>query len=181
MKRLTLFAALLLTALLATACSRELTEETALEKLSSLSEFRAPFFAPMRIGEMVLTNEKAESADQFIRDTYGPLLDAGVLDVTVTDRSSWRAVILIELTDKGKAMCDNRRGNDHQAYVQVCYMVPCEIRGMLAVTPDKVVECTYAFAERNITPFGTFLGYTDGTQHIDTRTFVRSGSSWQVQ
>lgn len=164
-----------------TSCNRELTPEKALTLIQEQEEFQMPYYAPMRIGEQVLTGENHKNPDPYIRKHYGTLIDAGLIEVKKTDSNSWRTVIDVQLTAKGRAMCDDRRTTEREAYVQVCRMVPVRIEEFRTVTEGRVVECTYRFEEQEITPFGTCQGFTQGRSYKDKRTLVRARGSWHVQ
>lgn len=163
------------------SCSRELTPEDALKQIVAQDEFQMPYYAPMRIGESVLTGDNHKNSQQYIRKHYGPLIDAGLVEVKNADRNTWRTVIDVQLTDKGKAMSDGRRTTEKEAYVQVCNMVPVKIEEFRTVSEGNVIECTYWFEERDITPFGAYKGFQAGRSYKDKRTFVRSRGSWRVQ
>ncbi|MDE6500022.1 MAG: hypothetical protein K2K83_04880 [Rikenella sp.] len=168
-------------ATLLVACSRELTPEYAFRQISEQGEFRMPYYAPMRIGEQVLTGENHKQSQQYVRKQFGSLIDAGLVEVKTTDRNMWRTVIDVQLTEKGRAMSDPRRAKDKEAYVQVCRMVPVRIEEFRTVAEGKVVECSYCFEEQDITPFGHYKGFKQGRSYKDKRTFVRSRGSWQIQ
>lgn len=163
------------------SCSRELTPEDALKQIVAQDEFQMPYYAPMRIGESVLTGDNHKNSQQYIRKHYGPLIDAGLVEVKNADRNTWRTVIDVQLTAKGKAMSDGRRTTQKEAYVQVCNMVPVKIEEFRTVSEGNVIECTYWFEERDITPFGTYKGFQAGRSYKDKRTFVRTRGSWRVQ
>lgn len=163
------------------SCSKELTEKDALDKITAQEEFQNPYYAPMRVGEMVLTGNNYKNVDGYIQKHYGQLIQEGLLSVEQADRNSWRTVIDIQLTEKGLAMSDKRRGDQQKAYVAVCQMVPVKIDELRIVTEDKVIECSYTFEEQDITPFGKFLKFQEGRSYTDTRTFVRARGSWHVK
>ncbi len=173
--------ALLAGLFLLVGCGSELTSEAALEQIARSEEFQHPFYAPMRVGEQVLIDEDHRQCDRYIEKNYAPLIQAGLVEVKKTDQNSWRTVIDVCLTDAGKKMADTRRGDKKQVYVQVCRMVPCQVKELLPVTENEVIDCRYGFAEREITPFGAYLGYKEGNEHQDTRTFVRSFSGWKLK
>lgn len=166
---------------LLTSCNRELTPEKALTIIQEQDEFQMPYYAPMRIGEQVLTGDNHKNPDQYIRKHYGSLIDAGLVEVKKADSNSWRTVIDVQLTAKGRAMCDGRRTTEREAYVQVCRMVPVKIEEFRTVTEGRVVECSYRFEEQEITPFGVCQGFTQGRSYKDKRTFVRARGSWHVE
>lgn len=163
------------------SCSKELTPEEALKQIAAQSEFQMPYYAPMRIGESVLTGDNHKNSRQYIRKHYGSLINAGLVDVRAADRNTWRTVIDVRLTAKGRAMSDARRSTEREAYVQVCRMVPVRIEEFRTVSEGNVVECVYVFEEREITSFGTYKGFQTGRSYRDKRTFVRSRGSWHLQ
>lgn len=176
-----LWSGLVLCMVWSVSCSRELTPEDALKQLVAQDEFRMPYYAPMRIGEMVLTGDNHKNSRQYIRKHYGALIDAGLVEVKSTDRNSWRTVIDVQLSAKGRAMSDNRRSTAREAYVQVCRMVPVKIEEFRTVSEGNVIECSYSFEERDITLFGACKGFREGRSYKDKRMFVRSRGSWHVQ
>lgn len=163
------------------SCSRELTPESALEQILAQGEFRMPYYAPMRIGESVLTGENHKDSEGYIRKHYGTLIDAGLVEVSVPERNTWRTVIDVQLSQKGLAMSDKRRSTDKEAYVQVCRMVPVEIDEFRTLSEGNIIECGYSFEEREITPFGAYKGFRQGRSYKDKRTFVRARGSWHVK
>lgn len=180
--RLTLWGALLAWGGALVSCAdKELTPEYAFERIAERGEFRMPYYAPMRVGEQVLTRENHETYQQYIRKHYGALIDAGLVEVRATDRNSWRTVIDVRLTSKGEAMTDPRRTTPKEAYVQVCRMVPVRIEELRTVAEGEVVECAYLFEEREISPFGRFLGFQQGRTYPDKCTFVRTRRAWNIQ
>lgn len=181
-RRLTLWSVLLLWGGGLVSCAdRELTPEYAFERIAERGEFRMPYYAPMRVGEQVLTRDNHETYQQYIRKHYGALIDAGLVEVRAADRNSWRTVIDVRLTPKGEAMTDPRRKTPKEAYVQVCRMVPVRIEGLRTVAEGEVVECAYLFEEREISPFGRFLGFQQGRTYSDKCTFVRTRRTWNIQ
>lgn len=176
-----IFAGIIVTVIVLTSCSSELTRQDALEQIASQEEFRKPYYAPMRIGELVLTGDNHKKSDQYIRKHYGKLIDAGLVTVECADRNSWRSVIDVQLTAKGKAMSDSRRNKPKEAYVQVCRMVPTQIEEFRTLSEGHIIECTYVFAEKEVTPFGHYQGFQDGRTYKDKRTFVRARGSWRVK
>lgn len=164
-----------------TSCSRELTPEAALEQIAAQAEFRMPYYAPMRIGEVVLTGDNHKDAQGYIRKHYGMLIDAGLAEVAVADRNTWRTVIDVQLSEKGRTMADGKRSSEREAYVPVCRMVPVRIDELRTLSEGEIVECAYTFEERDITPFGVCKGFQPGRAYKDTRTFVRARGSWHVK
>ncbi len=180
-RRMVLWAAALVCAGAFVSCSRELTPEYAFEQIAEQGEFRMPYYAPMRIGEQVLTRENHQNSQAYIRKNYGSLIDAGLVEVRKAERNMWRTVIDVQLTEKGRGMSDPRRSSDKEAYVQVCRMVPVRVEEFRTISDDRVVECSYVFEERDITPFGHYKGFQQGRAYKDKRIFVRSRGSWKIQ
>lgn len=173
--------ALVLCLAMLVSCSKELTPEDALKQIAAQDEFQMPYYAPMRVGELVLTGDNHKNSAQYVRKHYGPLIDAGLVEVGIADRNTWRTVIDVQLTPKGRAMSDARRATDKEAYVQVCRMVPVRIQEFRTVSEGNVIECSYVFEEREITPFGAYKGFQQGRSYKDKRTFVRARGAWHVQ
>lgn len=163
------------------ACSGELTQEDALKQIVAQDEFQSPYYAPMRIGELVLTGENHKKCQDYIRKHYGKLIDAGLVAVECSDRNTWRSVIDIQLTEKGKAMADSRRSTPKEVYVHVCRMVPVQIEEFRTLSEGNIIECTYLFAEKEVTPFGDYSGFQEGRTYKDKRTFVHARGSWRVK
>lgn len=166
-------------ALTISSCSKELTKESAMEKLKPLDEFSHPYYAPLQVGEMVLTDDGHTSSEHYIQQNYGTLIAAGLLQVDNSVRNSWRTVLKVELTPQGIAMSDPRRANATTAYVQVCRMIPDSIEKLEVIDPDQTIDCHYRFTETDITPFGRHLGFSDGRIHRDKLRFVRN-TGWNV-
>lgn len=163
------------------SCARELTPESAFKQIAEQEEFQMPYYAPMRVGEQVLTGENHKNSQSYVRKHYGPLIDAGLVEVKTANRNTWRTVIEVALTPKGRAMSDPRRTTAKEAYVQVCRMVPVRVVELRTVAENRVVECAYLFEEREITPFGRYKGFQQGRSYPDKRTFVRAHGTWQIQ
>lgn len=163
------------------SCSKELTHKAALSELAALPEFQKPYYAPMRVGELVLTGTNHKDTPGYIRTHYGLLIGAQLLTVQEIDRNSWRSVIDIQLTDKGLERSDPRRRSEKEAYVEVCRMVPVRIDTLRVLSPDQIIECDYTFQEQRITPFGVFRGFEQGREYQDTRIFIRARGSWRVK
>lgn len=169
----------ILSAVALSSCSHDLTKDSALAKLTALEVFQAPYFAPLNVGEVVLTARQHANPAEYIRSEYGPLIEAGLVKVEQTDRNSWRTVLRIELTPKGRSISDPRRATDHKVYVQVCRLVPVSVDTLLVVDPERTIKCAYTFTEQQTTPFGLKMGFSDGRKHRDSLTFLRSGS-WNI-
>lgn len=171
----------LLTALtMLTSCSREMDHTYALEQLTAQTEFTNPYYAPFRIGEVVLTGENFKNSDAYIRENYGALIDAGLVTVEYADNNSWRSVIDVKLTPQGTAMSDPRRSDDREAYVHVCTMVPTTVKELRTLAEKQVIECTYTFEQRELTPFGIHRGFAEGQSYQDKRLFVYSRGKWRL-
>lgn len=171
----------LLISLLLTSCAGPLTKEKATEQLSASSEFSTPFYAPLHIGKQILTADNHDNPQSFIKDKYGLLIDAELLEVKIEKSNSWRTTIHIGLTEKGRAMSDTRRADDEHVYVEVCRLMISSIDTLKPISQDgKVVECGFRFQEDNITPFGQHLGFQQGRTHSTKRTLVRSSGSWDI-
>ena len=60
------------------SCSKELAPEEALINIVEQPEFQVPYFAPIRVGEQVLTGDNHKNSDEYIRkhrDLLGVSLD----------------------------------------------------------------------------------------------------------
>ncbi len=163
------------------SCSGELTSESALEQIAAQAEFRMPYYAPMRVGEVVLTGDNHKDSKGYIRKHYGPLIDAGLAEVAVADRNTWRTVIDVRLSEKARAMVDGGRSTEREAYVPVCRMAPVRIDEFRTLSEEGIVECAFTFEERDITPFGLCKGFQQGREYKDKRTFVKARGSWHVK
>lgn len=162
------------------SCSSPLDSDGALERLVALEEFQAPYYAPLRVGEMVLTGDNHTNSDKYIDKHYAPLIQAGLVQVDRSDRNSWRTVIDVQLTEQGRRLSDPRRKTARKEYVRVCKLVPSQIDSIENVPEQNSATCAYTFVEQDITPFGKYLGFAQDRTHKDRRTFVRTGGSWKV-
>lgn len=151
----------LLTLVLLVACAQPLTPETALERLRALPEYQTMFFAPFHIGRVVLTSENHVGADKYISEKYGKLIADGLLTVEKKDKNAWRTVLQVSLTEAGMALCDPRRTDEEHAFVAVCRVAPMAVDTLMPVGEDSVM-CKYQIQQREVTPFGLFLGFEEG-------------------
>lgn len=174
------YAALIVASLLTVACSSELTQESALKQLQELPEFQQPFYAPFHIGREVLSGDDHKQADQYIRNHLGKMIDAQVVQCKAIDKNSWRTVIEITLSEKGRSLSDPNRSTSNQCYVQVCKVTPNQVTAIREIEPGKKMEVDYTFIESDITPFGEHLEFKDGRTHKDTRVFEKSGFDWNI-
>lgn len=165
---------------LTTACkSNAPTADQVLETLKSSQYFTASFFAPMEIGRQVLTEEDHKNPQSYINSKYKQLLGAGLIKVETIQKNAWRTVLSTSITENGKQYLDPRRSSDEHAYVMVCNLVPSEIIKIdtLGVASDTIIY-SYKFIESEVTPFGEFLGYQTGKQHMGKALAIRSGRGW---
>lgn len=142
-------------------CQSKISEENALAKLQSLSQYNCYYYAPMHIGRAVLTGENHDNPDKYIASKYGKLIDKGLIKVTVNGKNAWRTSIDISLTDAAKSMCDGRRSDAEHAFVAVCKVRPITVDTVIVHAKDSV-ECKYVIQQSDVTDFGEFLGYQNG-------------------
>lgn len=176
--RITIFSLL---ALLCSSCSETLTNELIMEKLTQLTEYKTPFYAPFHIGSELLSGEDNANAQGYIDNHLGELVKAGLITVKISDKNSWRTTIKIDLTEAGKILSDPGRSTSENIYVQACRVAPCAIDSMVVVEPDKLIKVAYKFKVSDVTPFGTHLNFANGTTYSDLRHFVRQGGKWVAQ
>lgn len=173
--------------MLLTSCAGDFSPQHALNTIAGQTEFENSFCAPLHIGREVLTAEAHKSPNEYIMNKYGNLVKAGLIKVDVGEKNSWRTVINVTLTEGGRAMVNHTRtdkhfeatGEDHVFYVAVCDLVPEKAATVDTVSIDTV-GLNYTIIERNITPFGSFLGFVDGRSHNHKRLFVRKTFSWDL-
>lgn len=167
-------------ALVLTACTGELTREKAAEAIASQTEFQTPIHAPMHFATHVLTGENHTDPKAYIRSKYGVLIDEGLLVAKLGASNSWRTILNIELTDKGLEMEDKARRVDDMLYMQACRMVVDSVLSLETVGNGDTVLCRYRISQRELTPFGTHLGFTEGRTHLHERQFVKGTFSWEL-
>lgn len=144
--------------LIAISCSREVTKEDALTRISTMNQYQTMYFAPMHIGRQVLTGENHNAPQIFIDKTYGKLITEELVEVKTKERNAWRTVIHITLTEKGLSMTDPRRSDNEHAFVAVCKVVPVAIDTIIPLGQDSLT-CHYVIQQQEITPFGETLGF----------------------
>lgn len=178
----------LLASLLLTSCAGEFTPEEALVTIASQSEFTDSFCAPLHIGREVLTAENHKDPKAYVESKYGVLVRAGLVKAEIGEKNSWRTVINVTLTDEGRKMVNQKRtdehckvtGEDHVFYVAACRLAPEKMIKVDTVSSDTL-RIDYLIVERDITPFGEFLGFVDGRSHPHQRTFAKGTFSWDLQ
>lgn len=151
-----------------TACG-PMTKEDALDELSEKEVYNQYFFAPIHIGKQVAALDEGVSLDSYIEEHYGLLQSAGLIEIEILTRSSWRNVYSVSLTDKGKELCDKDKSDDEHAFVAVFKVVPVSVDTLIPLE-DGRVECKYVIEQRDLTPFGTFLEFEQGRKYhlVDT-------------
>lgn len=167
-------------ALILTACAGELTREKAAEAIASQTEFQTPIYAPMHFATHVLTGENHTDPKAYIRSKYGVLIDQGLLVAKLGASNSWRTILNIELTDKGLEMEDADRRVDDMLYMQACRMAVDSVLLLEPVGSGDTILCRYQISQRELTPFGTHLGFTEGRTHLHERRFVKGTFSWEL-
>lgn len=175
-------------AILLVGCAGEFSSDEALSTIASQNEFTESFCAPLHIGREVLTAENHKDPKAYVDGKYGSLIRAGLLKVDIGEKNSWRTVIDVTLSDEGRKMVNTKRtekhmeltGEDHVFYVAVCRLAPEKMISVDTVSADTM-SLQYAIFERDITPFGEFLGFVDGRTHNHKRTFAKGAFSWELQ
>ncbi|MFI3298247.1 MAG: hypothetical protein R3Y49_00450 [Rikenellaceae bacterium] len=178
----------LLGVFLLSSCTGEFDSTDALMDIQSLEEFSVPFCAPLHVGEEVVTGEWYKNPEGYVKDKYGALLDAGLVESLVKAKNSWRALVSVKLTPKGEELFNKKRteqyrsegGDDDVYFVQVCTLVPEKVLSVKELGDDRV-ELTYSIMERGLTPFGVFLDFAEGREHIHSRIFKRGTFSWSLE
>lgn len=161
-------------------CAGELTREKAIETLSAQTEFQEPFCAPLHLAPLVLTGENHTDPKAYVQNKYGALIDAGLVEAQLGGNNSWRTILRINLTEKGRALCDEKRTLDDMFCVQVCNL---KIDSVLAFEPigtGDTVLCRYRIVQQQLTPFGVHLGFMEGKQHLHERKFVQGTFAWEL-
>ncbi|MEG0655808.1 MAG: hypothetical protein RR465_02150 [Mucinivorans sp.] len=161
------------------ACAGELTPQEARETLALQEEFTSPFYAPIHLAPQVLTGENHTDPKAFIRRKYGKLIDTGLIEAKLGSSNSWRTILKLEMTDKGQALVNKERSLDDMYYVQACRIA---VDSVLCLTPvgSDTILCRYQLSQKDLTPFGEYLGFTTAHTHFLDRKFVRSTFSWNL-
>ena len=173
-------AVLLLMLLGLAGCAGELTPEKAADAIGSQTEFQQPFCAPLHLAPQVLTGENYNDPNAYVRAKYGPLLDAGLVEVQLGGKNSWRTILRLGLTEKGKALEDASRTVDDMAYVEVCRLKVDSILSLEPLGAGDTVLCRYRIVQRELTPFGEYLGFMDGKFHVHERRFAKGTFGWSL-
>ena len=161
-------------------CSARLSGEDAHDLLRRSSAFTTPFFAPINVGPQVLTAENHKNPETFIKGKYGNLIDAGLVQVDISESNSWRSVMSVNLTPEGMKMADMRRSDHDHIYVMVCTLKVDSVFNVRQERKEKTALAECRFHETGITPFGQFLGFAEGNPHQVPFAFVRSRGSWKL-
>lgn len=173
--------------MLLVGCAGEFSSDEAVQTIASRSEFKESFCAPLHIGHEVLTAENHKDPKGYVDSKYGKLITAGLIRAEIGEKNSWRTVINVQLTDQGRKMVNLARtdehmevtGEDHVFYVAVCRLSPETVTKIDTVSSDTM-SVNYLIVERDITPFGEFLGFVDGRSHSHSRTFTKGTFSWDL-
>lgn len=168
-------------------CAGEFSEDDALFELQSLGEFCEPFAAPLHIGDEILTEANHSDPMAYVEKKYGVLEREGLITSEVGKANSWRTVLRISLSEEGMKYYERERTEKYRQYtgeqdvyfVDVCTLSPESITSVRPLSED-MVEVTYTIIQRDITPFGHFLEYKEGVQHLHTRTFEKGTFGWNL-
>lgn len=172
---------------LLTACAGDFDTEKAIADIRSQSEFSHPLYAPLHLGLEVLTGENHINPDAYIKGKYATLLDAGLLAYNIKAKNSWRTLVELSLTEQASEMLDKVRTDDfqkHQGENDIFYVAVCNLKPENVLLVDTIAADTmsvkYQIVERDITPFGRYMGFEDGRVHNHNRQFVRSTFAWTL-
>ncbi len=179
--------ATLLVAFSLSSCAGEFSVSDALATIASEDEFEVAFCAPLHIGREVLTGENFKDPKRYVERKYGELVRSGLVVAKIGEANSWRILVEVVLTEEGEKMLNRERteayqresGIDDVFFVAVCNLVP-EQPATVRDLGDSEVEMDYLIVEREVTPFGEFLGYADGRSHPHSRIFKRGSFSWNL-
>ncbi len=168
-------------------CAGEFSQDEALYELQGLEEFTEYFSAPLHIGDEILTEGNHSDPMGYASGKYGVLVDEGLLEVEVGKANSWRTVLRVSLSDKGKGYYNEQRTSSYRAlagaedvyFVEVCRLVPERVVSVRVLGDDRV-EVDYVIVERDVTSFGEFLGYRVGNEHAHSRVFERGVFGWSL-
>lgn len=161
-------------------CAGELTNEKAAEAIGAQSEFSEPFCAPLHLAPLVLTGENHADPNVYLQSKFGALVDAGLVETQLGGKNSWRTMLRVNLTDKGRELCDQKRTQDDMFYVQVCGLRVDSILSLQSIGAGDTVLCRYRIVQQNLTPFGVHLGFMEGKQHVHERKFVQGTFGWDL-
>ncbi len=175
------------TSLLLSSCAGEFTAEHALSTIQGEEEFQDQFYAPIYLGGEILTDDNYDDPDGYIYSKYGELVDAGLITTSVGTENSWRRVVEITLTDSGEDLVAPGRteslrqktDSKNAYYVATCTLVPEKILAVKPLTGDTI-EVEYTIVERALTPFGTYLEFSEGREHIHSRKFIKGTFNWEL-
>ncbi len=173
--------------LFSVGCAGEFSSSDALYAIGTEPEFEEYYYAPLHIGKEVLTADNFKDPKAFIAKKYGSLIEAGLVKAVEVGRNSWRVVLRVELTEKGEQMADmgrsgeyhKRTGRDDVYYVAVCNLVPEQVVNVELIGRDTA-RVEYTIVQRAITPFGKFLGFSEGVEYNHSREFTRGSFGWDL-
>ncbi len=169
------------------SCAGEFSTEDALASIADEPEFETAFCAPLNIGKEVLTGENFKDPKGFVERKYGELMHSGLVEAKIGEANSWRILLEVVLTEEGKKLMNEQRtdkyrkesGKDDVCFVAVCNLVPegpTEVKEL----EDNIVKLSYRIVERDVTPFGKFLGHENGQIHHHSRKFEKGTFSWEL-
>ncbi len=169
------------------SCAGEFSSDDALNTIQSEDEFQTQFYAPIYLGSEILTDDNYNNPEGYIHEKYGEIVDAGLITTSVKAENSWRSVVNVTLTSRGKEMVDEDRTEslrkrtdyDNAYYVAVCTLSPERILNVRPLQGDTM-EVDYTIIERAITPFGRYLEFSEGREHIHSRKFTKGLLGWSL-
>ncbi len=169
------------------SCAGEFAAEDGLSEIQNLDEFQRQFSAPITLSNEVLTEESRKDPMASVTKKYGELITDNYLKAEVGKANAWRTVLMMSLGEKGKELFDGERtdkfrkdsGVEDVYFVNVCTLVPEKVVNVKTLENDTV-ELSYVIVERNLTPFGKYLKYSEGAEHIHSRKFVKGTFSWAL-
>lgn len=161
------------------SCAGELSRDEALGIIADQDEFQMPIYAPLHLAPEVLTGENQKEPQRYIDRKFGNLINQGLVVAKLGGSNSWRTILSVELTDKGRELDDPKRTEDDMFYVQACNAVADSILEFKTISKDTVL-CRYRIVQRKITPFGEHLGFVEGRTHLHERKFIKGTLSWAL-
>lgn len=169
------------------SCAGEFSSDDALATIASEEEFEVAFCAPLHIGKEILTGDNYKDPKGYVERKYGELVRSGLVAAKIGEANSWRILVEVVLTEEGEKLLNRERteayqresGIDDVFFVAVCNLVPeapVEVKNL----GGGDVQLDYRIVERDVTPFGKFLGYEDGKSYSHSRSFERGTFGWNL-